>query len=420
MAISGAFRGGLQVVNTLYGAWTGELYTINASGERSLLGSLPGTDKIFIARNNAATPNVAIVCNDGPYEISGGSLIGYSDGDVGSPTCVREHLGFFIFGYGNGDIQASGLNAVSINTLDRARTESNPDGVDNITSYDGQLYVWGKATIELWGEPTNTSGFPLTRLGHNIRPGLKAPHAVAGWEPEFGNPFIYVGSDNSVRQLVGYTPQKISPPDLDDLIADVVFPESQLDALCYVARGHAFWQLNGPTWSWVYNCNNQSWHERKSYNKVKSNFTRSVPAFDKWLVGSSASTDLMRIDHAAQQEAGEPIISILESVEGKDWPTRLRVPRADFDFTVGIGEALGTDPIETDPTVMIEWSNDGGRTWSVPWNRKLGRQNITQKRVTVLNTGYTGPMGRRWRWTVSDPVHVGFLGSSMDVELRKN
>jgi hypothetical protein len=115
-----------------------------------------------------------------------------------------------------------------------------------------------------------------------------------------------------------------------------------------------------------------------------------------------------------------PIVCQMESVGEESWPNRVRVPRADFDFTVGVGEATGTDPIETDPTVMIEWSNDGGRTWVGPWNRKLGRQAVTQQRVTLLNTGMTGPNGRKWRWTVSDPVHVGFVGSSMEAEVRKN
>jgi hypothetical protein len=418
MTLAAPFRGGLLVANTLYGAWDGELYTVNASGERNLFGTLAGSDNIFIARNNAATPNIAIVTSAGAFEVSGGSVITYSDGDVGSPSCVCGHMGYFIFGYGDGDLLASGLNAVAINTLDSARTESNPDGVENIVSYDGQLYVFGKATIEIWGDPVNVSGFPFNRVGYNIRPGLKTAHAIAGWEPEFGHPFIYVASDNTVRQLIGYTPEKISPPDLDRLIASETFPDQTLDALCYVVGGHAFWQINGSTWSWVFNVNNKTWHERRSYGETKSLLTRSVPAFDKWLVGSTEATDLYRMDHQLMQEAGEPIISILESVGEKAWPNRIRAPRADFDFTAGMGIATGEDPIQTDPTVMIEWSDDGGRTWSTPWNRKLGRQSVSQQRITVLNTGMTGPMGRKWRWTISDPVHFGFMGSGMDVEVR--
>jgi hypothetical protein len=422
MAITAPFRGGIVVGNTLYGAWTGELYTVNESGERSLYGTLAGSDNIFIARNNAATPNVAIVCDAGAFELnlSAGTIISYSDGDVGSPTCVCGHLGYFIFGYGDGDMLASGLNATTINTLHSARTESNPDGVLNMISYNGQLFVFGDKTIEVWGEPTNPTGFPITRVGYAIFPGLKTAHAIAGWEPEFGHPPIYVGSDDTVRQLVGYNSEKISPPDLDRLIAAVTFPDSQIDALAYVVGGHAYWQLNGPDWSWVYTLNNQTWHERRTYSETKSLLTRSVPAFNKWLVGSSEGTDLYRMDHQLQQEAGLPIVCQMESVGEESWPNRVRVPRADFDFTVGVGEATGTDPIETDPTVMIEWSNDGGRTWVGPWNRKLGRQAVTQQRVTLLNTGMTGPNGRKWRWTVSDPVHVGFVGSSMEAEVRKN
>ena len=57
MVATGTFRGGLQVANTLYGAWDGELYTVNQSGETVKYSSvLAGTGNIFIAQNNAATP----------------------------------------------------------------------------------------------------------------------------------------------------------------------------------------------------------------------------------------------------------------------------------------------------------------------------------------------------------------------------
>lgn len=421
MTISGSFRGGLQVANTLYGAWEDELYRINDSGDRILIGTLSGTDKIFIASNNATTPGVAIVTDVGPFtlDVNTNTIAAYTltDSDVGSPTCVRTHLGYFMFGYGNGDIQASDLNSYNLNTLNKARTETNPDGVMNIVSYNGQMYVFGNKTIEVWGDPTNASGFPLTRVGYNILPGLHSPNAVAGWEPEFGNPMIYVGADNTIRQLNGYSPDKISPPELDALIAGIALND-QIDALAYVARGHAFWQINGPDFSWVFNCNNQKWHERRSYLSTRSNLTSSVPAFDRWLVGSTASTDLLSIDFEATTEGGDYLIAQMESQNVLDFPNRQRVGRADFNFTVGIGQATGTDPMQTDPTVLIEWSDDGGQSWSTPWWRKLGRQDITQQRVTVLNTGQAGPMGRRWRWTVSDPVWVGFLGSTMDTEVR--
>lgn len=420
MVATGTFRGGLQVGSSLYGAWTNEVYTVNQSGESVLFSTMAGTDNIFIARNNAATPNIAVVTDAAPLIINttAGAVQSYPDGDVGSPTCVREHMGYFMFGYGNGDLIASDLNSTNINTLNAARTESNPDGVVNIVSFNGQMYAMGEKTIEVWGDPVNTSGFPLTRVGYNILPGLLTAHAVAGWEPEFGYPFIWVGSDSTVRQLNGYKAEKISTPDLDRLIADVTFPDTQLDALCYTAGGHAYWQLNGPTWSWVYHLNSGTWHERRSYLETKSNLTRSVPAFGKWLVGVSGDTDLLAIDHTQHTEGSDPIICIAESGSVIDFPNRQRIPRCDFAFTPGVGNASGTDPIETDPSVLIEVSRDGGRTWPVSWVRKLGEQGQSNHRIFVLNAGLSGDNGTRWRWTVSDPVHVGFSGADMVSERR--
>lgn len=429
MAATGSFRGGLQVADTLYGGWSDGLYTVNQSGELTLYSTvLASTDNIFIAQNNReANPHIAIVANSGTAYVAlttAGTLTTYPDSDIGSPTCVGGHLGYFMFGYGNGDIQSSDLNGTNLNTLNKARTESNPDGVLNIISYNGQMYVFGEKTIEVWGDPVNTSGFPLTRIGFNILPGLKTAHAIAGYQPEFGNPFIWVGSDNTVRQLNGFSAEKISPPDLDRLIANVVFADTQLEALCFNAGGRSFWQLNCNTgvdstsWSWVYVLDIKTWYEARSYGSTRSHYKRSVPAFGKWVVGDTESSDLLAIDHTLQQESGDPIIAILESGPVKNFPDRQRIRRADFDFTPGVGITGGTQPIETDPSVLIEVSRDGGQTWPVSWVRDLGRAADYGRRVYVLNAGLSGDEGARWRWTISDPVHVGFLGGEMETELE--
>lgn len=422
---TGSFRGGLQVGNTLYAAYTGEVYTINDDGEINLFSTLGGSDHIFIARNNRSPdPHIAVVANSGvPLLISttASAVIAYPDGDVGTPSAVWDHMGYIMFGYGDGDIQASDLNATSLNTLNVARTESNPDGVLNGISYNGDMYVFGEKTVEVWGEPTNASGFPITRRGFNILPGLKTAHAIAGWQPEFGQPPIWVGSDNTVRQLDGFVAREIGTPDLNRLIAAVVFPDDTsvgLEAIAYVSGGNAYWQLNGPTWSWVYHTHTKTWHERKSQGSTRSRFKRGVFAFSKSLVGDRDSDDLWAVDHTAAAEAGTEITAQMESSPAKAFPNRQRIRRADFDFTAGVGEATGTDPMQTDPSVLIEVSKDGGYSWPLSYVRKLGRQAQTGWRTFILNAGLSGDDGVRWRWSVSDPVHVGFQGSSMDTEVE--
>ena len=42
---------------------------------------------------------------------------------------------------------------------------------------------------------------------------------------------------------------------------------------------------------------------------------------------------------------------------------------------------------ETDPVVMIRWSNDGGRTWSEEYQRSMGKTGEYNKRIIKRGTG---------------------------------
>lgn len=415
---AGQYRGGVVVGGTLYAALGTTVYSIDSTGTlTALTGTLPGTGFVTMARNNNATPQVAIVADGVAYEISGTSVIAFADGDVGAPACVCFHDGYFMWGYGSGKIQASQVNSNSVNSLDFTTAESNPDGVSRVWSYGGQLYAAGPATIEVYGQPINATAFPLTRVGYNITPGLITPFAVAGFEPEFGQPPIYCASDHTVRQLFGTSGSpgaatKISPPELDALI-QAVADNDTLEALCYISKGHPMWQLSCDDWTWTFDCSTRKWHERESQGLTRSRMSLSIPAFDKWLCGDTETSTLLSVDSALNTEVGDELRARLESGPTKNFPNRMRVNRADFDFVVGVGDVTGVDPIETDPKVDISWSDDGGYTWSNPWQRDLGPQGESLQRVTVLNTGISGPMGRRWRLDVSDPVWFGVMGGDM-------
>ena len=419
---SGSFRGGITHGLTMYGAWEGELYTVNQSGETTLYSTnLSGTDYPFFGRNSATTPGIVVVKDNSAFIVNttASAVQNYPDADVGSPTCCCGYLGFVFFGYGDGTLQVTNYNTTEINTLNQARTASNPDGIKNIFGYNGQIYAMGANTVEIWGEPVNATGFPLTRVGFNILPGLLASHAVAGWEPEYGYQPMYVGSDSTVRQLNGYQAAKVSPTDLDREIAAIPIGSIEsINALVYSTGGHAFWQLNLPSGkSWVYYVNEGSWHERKSQYRTNSKLARSIYFSERWCVGDVESSDLLAVDATAHTEGGAEITAVMESGPAKAFPNRMRIPRCDFDFTPGVGIATGTDPVQTDPSVLLEVSLDGGRTWPTSWVRKLGKQAKSNKRIYVLNAGVSNDEGARWRWSVSDPVHVGFAGANMDLQV---
>src|SRR6185369_2838715 len=95
------------------------------------------------------------------------------------------------------------------------------------------------------------------------------------------------------------------------------------------------------------------------------------------------------------------------------FPVGARVGRADFNFVTGVGISAGSDPIQTDPTVEISWSDDGGQTYRAPLIRQLGRQSETDQLVSLIAcTGRSSWNGRRWRIDIADPVHVGFMNAT--------
>jgi hypothetical protein len=410
----GEFRGGIDVGTTLYAGFTDEIYTVTSEGAIAYLGDLPGTDQLFFARNQNLTPDIVIVGEAGAYQISGGAVVAYTDSDVGDPVCVTYHDGYFMFGYVNGDIFASSLDGVGINTLDAANAASNADGIVQLWSYQGQLYAGGEKTIEIWGYPINNAGFPLTRVGYHVTPGVITPHAVAGFAPEFGHPPIYVGTDNTVRWLQGYKAERISTPDLERLIT-AVEDKGTIRAMAYRVSGNAFWQVSCDDWTWVFNCNNPGWFERQSDGSDRSRFTGgAVYAFGKWLVGDTVSPQLLEVSADVPTEAGNPLPVTIISPSVNSFPNRVRCARADFNLVV---PAVTADT--TAPTIDISWSDDGGATFSNPYTRSLGNSTSdTIRRVSVFNTGYAKPIGRRWKLECADPVNFALLGGDMEPEVR--
>lgn len=415
------FRGGVEIAGVIYTAWGERLVKhTSAGGAATDVGALAGTKKGFFARNNAATPDQVFVDPDGNVATFTASAVttGYPDPDLPSPNSVTDLDGYIVFGIGDGRVFATDLNSTAVNPLSFAKAESKPDGIVRVITHAGRLLLMGTNSTEIWTN-VGTTPFPFARAVV-VPKGLAGPYAIAGHENGFSQAPMWIGDDNAVHQLVGYATQKVSSPDLDRLIARVS-DKTTLEASVYMSDGHPFWLLSSPTWSWVFDYNTGKWHERASHGTSanrRSRITGCVLAFGKWLCGDTDTGNVQEIASAVFNEVGTVLPLRIESGPVMDFPNRLRVARADFLFTVGVGIATGADPQETTPKVEISWSDDGGRTWSNPLVRDLGRQSEGNVRITLLNTGVTGPYGRRWRIDVFDPVYVGFMGATMSADPR--
>lgn len=413
-------RGIIQIGGILYAAFYGKLEKwASAGGASTNVGDLTGTHKVFFFRNNKTpTPDQFIVDpeNTAAYTFTNSSISPYPDADLPAVNSGCAYDGYGIFTTGSGQLWATDLNDTAVDALSYATAESNPDGLLRAIPWATRLLAFGTRTIEVWTN-AGTSPFPLERVAIIPR-GLRGRYAAAGHEDGFQRALLFVGDDNAVYQLDGYAPVRVSPPDLDRLI-EAVSDDDELEACCYVSSGHGFWELSSASWTWVYNTNTQTWHERRKYLGLRSRTTSTHNGFGKWLCGDTESGNILQITSSAYTEVDNPLRMRIETGPVTQFPYRTKVSRADFLCTMGVGDATGSGPHATNPQCEISWSDDGGVSWGNPLQREVGRQSVAGGKVTVRRTGLTGVHGRRWRLDFSAPVPFSWMGGDMTQEIRK-
>jgi len=399
----------------LYAAYSGKLEKWTAAGASTNVGNLIGTKKGFFARNNAASPDKVFVDPDGNIAtFTSAAVTSGFDADLPAVNSVDQLDGYFLFTTGSGQIWASGLNAVTVDPLSFT-TDQTSGGLLRGVSWGGRYYSCGRKAIGIYTD-VGTSPFPLAK-SDVIPRGIAGPYCVEGFKDNFSKGLYIIGDDSAVYRIDGYTPTKISPPDLDGLIESVV-DKTDLEMCSYSSRGHAFIEVSCSIWSWVFNINNEKWHERQSYLLTRSRITQTVNAFSKWLCGDTASGNVLEITKSVQTEVNGPLVCEVTSAPVQDFPKRVRGISAYFDFAVGVGSAQGTEPIGTDPSVEISYSTDGGQTFSIPRVRKLGAQSLGKTRVRVNQIKACGSQGYIWKVLMSDPAHFGLMGGVMVGEER--
>ncbi len=85
-----------------------------------------------------------------------------------------------------------------------------------------------------------------------------------------------------------------------------------------------------------------------------------------------------------------------------------------FDFAVGVGNAPGQDPIETDPSVEISYSDDGGYTWNCCNVGSTG--TLAQYPSGPINTSWTEPeLGVLYRFNC-----VAYTSGTINYRMSQN
>lgn len=384
-----------------------------------LLGAVSGTGPVSIADN---ANQIFFACNPNGfiYDKNTGAFGQISDPDFPGAVTVAYLDGYFAFNEPSSQkiwITAL-LDGTSIDPLDFASAEGSPDGVVAIAVDHKELWVFGSDSIEVWYD-AGTEAFPLVPIqGAFTEIGCVAPYSVA----KLDNGLFWLGTDARGQGIVyrssGYSGVRVSTHAVEWQIQQ--YP-TLADAVAYTYQqdGHSFYVLNFPTanTTWVYDAATQMWAERAGFalgNFVRHRANNQCNFAGQIIVGDFENGNIYTFDLSVFADNGSPqkwLRSWRALPTGANNLTRTAQHSLQLDCETGVGlnDAQGSDP-----QVILEWSDDGGHTWSDENWRSMGPIGGYGVRAIWRRLGMTTKLRDRvYRISGTDPVRVYIMGAEL-------
>ena len=288
--------------------------------------------------------------------------------------------------------------------------ESSPDNLNGLISDNGNLWLTGNRSTEVY-QNTGNAAFPFERIpGAIIQTGCAATHTLQ----KFDNTVAWLGIDEQGRGIVwkseGYQARRLSTQAIEKIIDSATdFTESY--AWVYHEQGHIFYclQVKGLDTTLVYDGSTNQWHERQFQGN--SQFKGSCHFFfkQKNLIGDRLNGNIYQLDLNIFSDDGEETIRYRISPHIQDQKVFIENNTLELDMEVGNGLNIGQGE---DPQVMMKYSDDGGRTWSTELWRSSGKIGDFKRRVVWRRLGRTRQ--RVYHIQMSDPVFWQINGAYLN------
>lgn len=298
-----------------------------------------------------------------------------------------------------------------------ASAEGYADKLLSIEKANNQLWLFGELSTEVFYD-TGDSDRPYQRIqGAFFDNGTSAPYSTAS----NGNTVFWIGSNAQGSGIVwastGYIPQRISTHAIEYIIGSMKRIDDAI-GYCYQQEGHVFYVLTFPTGNrtLVYDVSTEMWHERSLYNNKSFSNERHIGnccgfAFGKVYVGSRKSGGkIYELSRTTYTDDGTLIRRVRTSphVHGENKQYNYLSFELDIEKGVGLNDGQGSTP-----DIMMQYSNDGGYTWSNEIWKTAGQIGKYSCRVKWLRLGMA--RDRVFRVVYSDPVPCTIVNAFLGI-----
>jgi hypothetical protein len=390
----------------LYVVSGSELYYVDSDKNVTLIGDIGSPNRIDLDSN---TSHVVVVNEPKGYSWDGTTFAEITDDDFVSRGAgdVEFLDNFLLFREPNsGRFFGADLgSASSFDALNFATAETHPDNLVAMKAQHGQLINFGSVSGELW-ENTGVAGFPFELIiSGTFDIGCLNAKTVATQD----NSVYWVGEDFTVRRLEGITPRRVSSHAVEQFLSSCT--STSLEAFTYEQDGHFFYVLSAIEGTFVFDVITGEWAERETYGigNWTSRYHAQFAGLE--LVGDSTSNKIGSLDPLTYTDFGltqkmEWTYQTVYAEQRRAFHKRLEVV-----LETGVGATTGQG---SDPKIMCQYSDDGGKTYKSLPDKSLGA--LGNREVRAVWHALGSSRQRVYRMAVSDPISITVTDTQLEVE----
>lgn len=408
----GLDRGGVERLGVHYRVMGTKLVSIDADGNTTELGDIPGTDQIpfqpkssynfdllsIVANGklyyyNASGVDITYDVND-PTEttIAAGALFEVTDVNLGTPIDRVFLNGVFVVTDGEVVRSSSITNPTVFNVTSYEASEFDPDPVKALLVIKKELYVINRHSIELF-LGTITGGdiyLPFTAIdGAQIERGCVGTNACCVFDEAIA--FLGGGHNEPIGIYLGRNAQsvKISTRTIDTLLN--TFTEAQLSAATLESRkykNHEQLYVHLPDRTIVYDVETSAAFQRPVWFQLSGSLAgfaaypaqRYIYAHGKWFVGNPNSNSISVFDETVSSQRGNKARWQFDTIFLYNNSNGALITELELDALTG-SIAFGIDP-----KISTSYSLDG-QTYSQRHYISAGKSGERTKQLIWTNNG---------------------------------
>lgn len=389
---TGPIRGEHTMAGIKYVVSGSEVYKISLEGVGTLLGSLTGSGPVTSADNGT---QLVFVSGGKGWVATTLTLVEITDPDFPTVSSVTFLDGYHIFSAEDGKFYVSAINdATDYDALDFATAESSPDDLKRVFVDHRELWLFGEDSTEIWYS-SGVGTPPFDRFNDTLlESGIWGTFAVT----KNDNTTFWIDEDGVVQRANAYTPVRTSTHAVENRIAN--WPRDETVAFSFVMEGHTFIVFRSPIGTEIYDAASGSWFEWQTFGEEYWVPMGYSSAYNKHLVGSAVDGKVYSLDLGVYSDDGSVIRSEVQLPPIHRERQLIVMNYFEVDIESGVGITAGQG---SDPQIMLQYSDDGGRVWSSELWRPMGKIGEHRARQVWRQMGM--PFRERTiRLATTDPV----------------